>query len=58
MVRLSGNDRVQVERMIDLLSRCDAIEAQLYAFDKRIDAQVTTRLDDRQPATWPPARKS
>jgi tetratricopeptide (TPR) repeat protein len=42
--RLSGNDRVQVERMIDLLGRCDAIETQLYAFDKRIDAQVTNRL--------------
>jgi tetratricopeptide (TPR) repeat protein len=45
MVRLSGNDRVQVERMVDLLSRCDAIEAQLYAFDKRVDAQVATRLE-------------
>jgi hypothetical protein len=44
MGRLSGNDRVQVERMVDLLSRCDAIETQLYAFDKRIDAQVTNRL--------------
>ena len=42
--RLSGNDRVQVERMIDLLGRCDAIETQLYAFDKRVDAQVTNRL--------------
>jgi len=42
--RLSGNDRVQVERMVDLLGRCDAIETQLYAFDKRVDAQVTNRL--------------
>ncbi len=42
--RLSGNDRVQVERMVDLLGRCDAIETQLYAFDKRIDAQVANRL--------------
>jgi tetratricopeptide (TPR) repeat protein len=42
--RLSGNDRVQVERMVDLLGRCDAIESQLYAFDKRVDAQVTNRL--------------
>jgi tetratricopeptide (TPR) repeat protein len=42
--RLSGNDRAQVERMVDLLGRCDAIESQLYAFDKRIDAQVTNRL--------------
>ena len=30
-------------------ARCDAIETQLYAFDKRIDAQVTKRLDDREP---------
>jgi tetratricopeptide (TPR) repeat protein len=44
MGRLSGNDRVQVERMVDLLGRCDAIETQLYAFDKRVDAQVTSRL--------------
>ena len=42
--RLSGNDRVQVERMVDLLGRCDAIETQLYAFDKRVDTQVTNRL--------------
>jgi tetratricopeptide (TPR) repeat protein len=45
MVRLTGNDRVQVERMMDLLSRCDSIEQQLYAFDQRIDAQVNARLD-------------
>ena len=42
--RLSGNDRAQVERMVDLLGRCDAIETQLYAFDKRVDAQVSNRL--------------
>jgi len=45
MSRLSGNDRVQAERMVDLLGRCDAIEQQLGAFDKRIDAQVTARLE-------------
>jgi tetratricopeptide (TPR) repeat protein len=45
MARLSGNDRVQVERMVDLLTRCDAIETQIYAFDKRIDAQVGARLE-------------
>ena len=56
--RLTGNDRVQVERMMDLLSRCDAIETQLHAFDKRVDAQVSARLDDRQSATWRPARRS
>jgi tetratricopeptide (TPR) repeat protein len=44
MSRLTGNDRVQVERMMDLLTRCDAIETQLYAFDKRVDAQVSARL--------------
>ena len=45
MARLSGNDRVQVERMVDLLGRCDAIEAQLHVFDQRVDAQVTARLE-------------
>jgi tetratricopeptide (TPR) repeat protein len=42
--RMTGSDRLQVERMIDLLSRCDAIDAQLGTFDKRIDAQVAARL--------------
>jgi hypothetical protein len=42
--RLSGSDRQQVERMIDLLGRTDAIDAQLVAFDKRVDAQVNSRL--------------
>ena len=45
MARLTGNDRVQVERMVDLLSRCDAIEKQLYDFDKRVDTQVASRLE-------------
>jgi tetratricopeptide (TPR) repeat protein len=45
MARLSGNDRVQVERMVDLLSRCDSIEGQLVAFDRRIDSQVNSRLE-------------
>jgi tetratricopeptide (TPR) repeat protein/archaellum component FlaC len=45
MARLSGSDRVQVERMVDLLSRCDSIEGQLVAFDRRIDAQVNSRLE-------------
>ena len=43
--RLTGSDRLQVERMMDLLGRCDAIETQLLAFDKRIDAQVSARLE-------------
>ena len=45
MVRLTGSDRLQVERMMDLLSRCDAIEQQLRGFDQRIDTQVNARLE-------------
>jgi tetratricopeptide (TPR) repeat protein len=45
MVRLSGNDRANVERMNGVLYRCDAIESVLIAFDQRIDAQVATRLE-------------
>ena len=45
VARLTGSDRLAVERMIDLLGRCDAVETQLYAFDKRVDAQVNARLD-------------
>jgi tetratricopeptide (TPR) repeat protein len=45
LTRLTGSDRLQVERMIDLLGRTDAIEAQLVAFDKRVDAQVNNRLE-------------
>jgi len=45
MSRLTGSDRLAVERMVDLLSRTDAIESQLYAFDKRVDAQVANRLE-------------
>ncbi len=44
MVRLTGSDRLQVERMMDLLSRCDSIEQQIHAFDQRIDTQVNARL--------------
>jgi tetratricopeptide (TPR) repeat protein len=42
--RLSGPDRAAVDRMSGLLSRCDAIEAQLATFDARVDSQVTVRL--------------
>ncbi|HEY7372349.1 MAG TPA: tetratricopeptide repeat protein [Polyangia bacterium] len=45
MGRLTGSDRQQVERMLDLLGRCDAVEAQLGTFDKRIDGQVNARLE-------------
>jgi tetratricopeptide (TPR) repeat protein len=43
-VRLNAADQTQVARMNDVLSRCDAIQAQLETFDKRVDGQVTTRL--------------
>jgi tetratricopeptide (TPR) repeat protein len=44
MSRLNGTDRASIDRMSGLLSRCDAIEAQLVTFDGRIDGQVTARL--------------
>jgi chromosome segregation ATPase len=44
MTRLSGPDRAAVDRMNGVLSRCDAIEAQLVTFDTRVDGQVTARL--------------
>jgi tetratricopeptide (TPR) repeat protein len=43
--RLAGSDRMQVDRMNGVLSRCDAIESQLTSFDTRVDAQVTARLE-------------
>jgi len=42
--RLSGTDRAQVDRVNDVLSRCDAIASQLDVFDKRVDGQATVRL--------------
>jgi tetratricopeptide (TPR) repeat protein len=42
--RLTGADRAQVDRVNDVLSRCDAVSTQLEAFDKRVDAQATVRL--------------
>ena len=45
MARLTGSDRLQVERMMDLLGRTDAIDTQLHAFDQRVDAQVNARLE-------------
>jgi tetratricopeptide (TPR) repeat protein len=45
MARLTGSDRLQVERMVDLLGRTDAIETQLHAFDQRVDTQVNARLE-------------
>src|SRR5450432_1844647 len=42
--RLSGTDRVQVDRINDLLARCDAIDVQLNAFDKRVEGQVGVRI--------------
>jgi tetratricopeptide (TPR) repeat protein len=43
--RLGGTDRVYVERMNSVLSRCDAIEKQLIEFDRRVDGQVANRLE-------------
>jgi tetratricopeptide (TPR) repeat protein/archaellum component FlaC len=42
--RLGGADRAQVDRINDLLARCDAIDAQLGAFDKRVEGQVGVRV--------------
>jgi tetratricopeptide (TPR) repeat protein len=42
--RLGGGDRAQVDRINDLLARCDAIDAQLADFDKRIEGQVGVRV--------------
>ena len=42
--RLGGADRAQVDRIYDLLARCDAIDAQLNAFDKRVEGQVGVRI--------------
>jgi tetratricopeptide (TPR) repeat protein len=42
--RLTGADRAQVDRVNDVLSRCDAIQGQLEGFDKRVDGQATVRL--------------
>ncbi len=43
-VRLGASDQAQVARFNDVLSRCDAIQTQLGAFDQKVDGQVTTRL--------------
>ncbi len=43
-LRLSGTDRAQVDRINDLLARCDAIDVQLNAFDKRVEGQVGVRI--------------
>jgi tetratricopeptide (TPR) repeat protein len=42
--RLGGGDRAQVDRINDLLARCDAIDAQLADFDKRVEGQVGVRV--------------
>ena len=42
--RLGGADRAQVDRIYDLLARCDAIDVQLNAFDKRVEGQVGVRI--------------
>jgi tetratricopeptide (TPR) repeat protein len=42
--RLGGADRAQVDRINDLLARCDAIDVQIGAFDKRVEGQVDVRI--------------
>jgi tetratricopeptide (TPR) repeat protein len=42
--RLGGGDRAQVDRINDLLARCDAIDAQIADFDKRVEGQVGVRI--------------
>jgi tetratricopeptide (TPR) repeat protein len=43
-MRLSTNDRVEVEKLGGLMARCDAIQSKLNEFDKKVDAQVDVRL--------------
>jgi tetratricopeptide (TPR) repeat protein len=43
--RLGDTDRAQIERISDLLARCDAIDAELDALDKRVQGQVTVRIE-------------
>jgi tetratricopeptide (TPR) repeat protein len=43
--RLGGSDRAQVDRINDLLARCDAIDVQLGSFDKRVEGQVSVRIE-------------
>jgi tetratricopeptide (TPR) repeat protein len=43
--RMPMGTRNEVDRMSDLLSRCDAVDKQLGEFDKRVDTQVDVRLD-------------
>jgi tetratricopeptide (TPR) repeat protein len=43
-LRLSGNDRLEAEKLTGLLGRCDSIQSKLGDFDKKVDAQVDVRL--------------
>jgi tetratricopeptide (TPR) repeat protein len=42
--RLGGGDRAQVDRINNLLARCDAIDVQIADFDKRVEGQVGVRI--------------
>jgi tetratricopeptide (TPR) repeat protein len=44
-MRLSSNDRAEAEKIGGLLGRCDSIQTKLNEFDKKVDAQVDTRLE-------------
>ena len=46
MARLTGSDRLQVERMMDLLSALRRHrDSSSHAFDQRVDTQVNARLE-------------
>jgi tetratricopeptide (TPR) repeat protein len=43
-VRLGGSDRVEAEKIIGLLGRCDSVQDKLAVYDKKVDAQIDIRL--------------
>jgi tetratricopeptide (TPR) repeat protein len=45
-MRLGSNERGQAERVGGLMIRCDSIQGKLNEFDKKVDAQVDTRLEN------------
>lgn len=42
---MSTSAQNEIERDVEVLSRVDAVVAQLFAFDRRIDEQASKRLD-------------
>jgi tetratricopeptide (TPR) repeat protein len=43
--RLGSADQAAVARLTDVLGRCDIVDNDLLAFDKRVDGQVAVRLE-------------